>query len=96
MYKRQELDYYIEDQKTRQYLKGTYNTAHIRAGSESGKMRIVIDEKGRYATGTVQFTPVIYGAEMNRAVMDHNGKRSARKLQSSTRRWVSTEVEVRA
>ncbi|MEQ1851203.1 MAG: glycoside hydrolase family 31 protein [Chthoniobacteraceae bacterium] len=91
-----QLDYYIEDQKTRQYLKGSYNTARIRAGNADGETRIVIDEEGRYATGTVEFAPVIYGSEPSRAVLEHNGVRRSRRLQNSTRRWVSTDVSVQA
>ena len=90
------LEYYIDDRETRRYLEGRYNTAHIEAESDGRETRIVIREKGGYPTGTVEFAPVIYGAEAGRAVLEQNGRRKSRRLAPGTRRWVGIEVAVRA
>ena len=91
-----ELAYFIEDQKTRRYLKGGYNTAVIRAEISEGEARIQIDEAGGYPTRTITFAPVIYGRETGSAVVEHNGVRKSHRLASATRRWVGSDVAVQA
>ena len=90
------LDYHMDDHETRRYLQGEYNTAAICAEIADGEARIVIDESGGIAKGGVKFAPVIYGSEVKRAVLEQNGRRCARTLRPATRRWVGTDVAVRA
>jgi alpha-glucosidase (family GH31 glycosyl hydrolase) len=91
------LTYYIDDQETRNYQKGHYNTARITARIENQALRLRIEEEGGYPGATVAFHPVLYGGEsVTRAVIERGGQTDVRNLDASTREWVCKKIAVGA
>lgn len=91
------LAYFVDDQQTRNYQSGRYNTALITAETSDHELRIGIDESGNYPTGTVEFTPVLYGCHGNwKAVVASDDKQETKTLVPATRRWVCKDLQVLA
>jgi alpha-glucosidase len=89
--------YYIDDQETRNYQKGHYNTARITARIENQALRLRIEEEGGYPGATVAFYPVVYGGEsVTSAVIEIGGRTSVRNLEPATREWVCKSIAVSA
>ncbi|MDQ2694889.1 MAG: DUF5110 domain-containing protein [Pseudomonadota bacterium] len=89
--------YYIDDQQTRGYQQGRYNSAKITAAVSGNEFKLDIAETGDYPAGTVAFTPVLYGRQEDvKAVIALNGRRQTRTLTQATRRWVCKELQVLA
>jgi len=91
-----QLDYYIDDRETRRYLTGEYNTATIRAEIVGPEVALHLAETGPLPPGTVKFAPVLYGGASATASLTQQGRRVTRQLAPATRRWVGTDVAVRA
>lgn len=91
------LNYFIDDRQTRRYQTGDYNTARIDAQAGDGQIQVSITEQGNYQTGTVEFTPVLYGHQGEwQVVILVNGQSKTATLNPSTRQWVCKSIEVLA
>jgi alpha-glucosidase len=91
------LTYYSDDQQTRSYQTGVYNTLQIDAQIAAGQLRITISESGGYPAGTVEFTPVLYGQQGHwQAQITSSGRTRMLDLQPSTRPWICKSIEVLA
>ena len=91
-----QIDYFIDDQTSRDYLRGRFNIARIRADIRGAEGTLVVEESGALKHGLVKFIPVLYGSVAVRVrVKTHNGVKKHR-LKKSTRRWVGEEVCVLA
>jgi alpha-glucosidase len=92
-----QLTYFIDDQETQAYQAGHYNTVHIRATVSYPNIQIDIAETGQYPTGTVAFSPVLYGYHGNWQVsITHNGSPKNTTLRPATRHWVCKDIPVLA
>jgi hypothetical protein len=91
------LSYFSDDQATRRYQDGHYNTAQISAVIDGHTVRVDITETGAYPTGTVRFSPVLYGCQGDwQAVITHNGVVEQRALRPAVRSWVCQRLSVLA
>ena len=90
-----QLDYFIDDHKTRKYLSGIFNKAQIHAEVVGSVATFRITETGGHELGTVKFVPVLYGCNAERVAVEYNGSAKAYLLKHSTRRWVAADVDVR-
>jgi alpha-glucosidase len=92
-----QLTYYTDDQQTRRYQRGDYNTLQIDAQLGAGRLQININESGNYPTGTVEFVPVLYGQHGQwQAVTVINGQSKTTHLSPSTRSWICKSIAVLA
>ena len=87
---------YLDDQKTRKYLAGDYNTAVIAVAAEGSEARVEISETGPRKAGTVALDRVVfYGAPFLKTVVTgKESRKKSRKLKSGQRRWVGKSLEV--
>lgn len=91
------LVYFIDDQKTRAYQSGRYNTALIAAESGYREVRISFLETGGYPAGTVNFRPVLYGRQGGwEATLTGGDKPRTRTLGPATRDWLGKRLPVLA
>lgn len=91
-----QLDYHLDDGKSRRYLRGEYNVAHVEARAHAGRAQVRIVETGPLPRGSVRFTPVFYGAALDRVIVERDSKRQQRALRLGTRDWVGRQVPVSA
>ena len=92
-----QFTYFIDDQETQAYQAGHYNTVHIRATVSSPNIQIDMTESGQCPTGTVAFSPVLYGYHGNwQASITHNGSLTQKTLRPMTRSWVCKDIPVLA
>ncbi len=91
-----QLDYFIDDCESRKYLEGSYNKASIEAGLDGRNLSVRINETGNRKAGAITFTPVSYGCDASRVTLEQNGQARTRAMKATTRRWVASDVAVRA
>jgi hypothetical protein len=84
---------YLDDQKTRKYLEGTYNTAAVKVTVAGSEATVEISESGPRKAGAVELDRVVfYGAPFLKTVAI-GGK--TRKLRAGERKWIGKWVGVR-
>ena len=90
-----QFDYFLDDRETRCYATGAYGIARITAEIQGERLRVSIAESGDYPTGTVSFTPVIYGRpEVRELELTVNGRATIRPLRTEPREWLCREWAV--
>jgi alpha-glucosidase len=91
------LDYYVDDQASRAYQRGHYNTVRISAELGDGEVRLAVVESGPYPAGTVTFRPVLYGRTGSWRVKVSDGQGSWQfELVAATREWLGKALPVLA
>jgi alpha-glucosidase len=85
---------YLDDQKTRKYLAGEYNTATVTAVIAAQEAALEINETGPRKAGAVKLDrAVFYGApELKKLTSSAGGK--SRILKAGERRWVGKSIPV--
>ena len=85
---------YLDDQKTRKYLAGEYNTAGVTLSIAGSEATLELSESGPRKAGSVKLDRVVfYGAPFLKTVVMGRGK--SRKLKAGERRWVGKSLGVR-
>ncbi len=83
---------YLDDQKTRDYLEGDYNTVTVTVGISGAEARMEISESGPRKKGAIRpSAAVYYGAPFLKTA---GGGGRSRKLKPSHRRWVGKNLQV--
>ena len=86
---------YLDDQKTRNYLKGDYNTATITVTLAGSEAAVEVSESGPRKAGSVKLDRVVfYGTSSVKTVTTPRSR--PRKLKAAKRRWVGKDLAVSA
>jgi len=88
--------FYLDDQQTRAYQRGAYNTLEIHAGFVGENDAFLeIHEQGSLPIGSVSFSPVFYGRENSELQVRRDDSRNEHlRVTTSTRRWLARELPV--
>jgi alpha-glucosidase len=85
--------FYLDDQKTRKYLTGDYNTATVTVSVAGSEATVEIAETGPRKPGAIKLDRVaFYDAPFIKTLASARGK--SRKLKPAQRRWVSKSLPV--
>jgi alpha-glucosidase len=87
---------YLDDQKTRKYLEGGYNTAAVTVAIAGSEATLEITETGPLEPGALKpGRAVFYGAPFLKRVVTGRGRGGkGRKLKPAERRWVGRNLAV--
>jgi len=83
---------YLDDQQTRNYLNGYYNTAAVTVSVNGSKAILEIDEMGPLPPGSIRLDRVAFYGLLKPATVSIHGK--SRKLKPAHRQWVGKKLAV--